>query len=72
MLQQKLDLSSTVAALSHDRLRGDHGDQCQRAGAPPPGGVVRLHQEAIHSAEEEKAGLRAGLQRVSAAHGHFL
>lgn len=68
---RNLHLSTVISAFSPAGLHGDHGDQRQRAGAPPPGGALCLHQEAIRSAEEEEAGLCPGLQRVTSGFSPF-
>lgn len=47
--------------VSDDRLHGNHGDWRQRAWLAPPGRRLCLHQEVLHPAEEEEAGLCPGL-----------
>lgn len=58
-----------LSGISNDRLHGNLGDQCQRAWVAPVGWHLRLHQEALRSAQEEKAGLCPGLQWVRANFG---
>lgn len=50
-----------LPGVSDDRLRGNHGDWSQRAWLALPGRHLCLHQEALHPAEEEEAGLCPGL-----------
>lgn len=56
-----------LEADSSDWLCGNLGDQCQRAWFTLLGWHLCLHQKTLRSAEEEKARLCPGLQRVREA-----
>lgn len=65
-LTQSIHFPVHLSGISNDRLHGNHGDQCHRARVTLLGRHLRVHQETLRSAEEEKARLCPGLQWVRA------